>query len=463
MQAKIKDAEGEVAFILNDWEVEVVDNTATMSAPEPAPHVILYVQAHIKTGKREVVLMGQAPVLMRPDLIIENVNAPEEVHVDAPFNVDAVIHELNGQVGATAAVNLFHGTELLASVPGVTVGAGDVASVVIAGIAFPDPGTYDLAITVTDADPGEYDDTNNSYGFTVEVVQPYNFQNSSYYFYYYNRHNTTHQVVEYTCQPDFVYDYDNWYDYGYITGTSYGDVPEADQYSIYDPDYGIQIYVYVVPSSGYTYYYTYQYSNGYRYVYNYPDGTTYEYEYNYYGMDHMDAHEFLTATILIDDNAVTLGGTATMNLSGSQNISSNSGSYNYGSCPYTYTTTYNNHYYSASSTGTLDPSVLFKGRIVADGSALPEHISLDGVYPNPFNPSTMVQFALPEGAPVKLMVFDLQGKELSRLVDGYIEAGRHEILWNGKSAAGYRLPSGVYLTRLVTPGFTQTVKMLMLK
>jgi hypothetical protein len=38
--------------------------------------------------------------------------------------------------------------------------------------------------------------------------------------------------VEYTCQPDFVYDYDNWYDYGYITGTSYGDVPEAPPHMV---------------------------------------------------------------------------------------------------------------------------------------------------------------------------------------------------------------------------------------
>jgi hypothetical protein len=153
LQAKIKDDEGEVAFIKNDWDVEVVDNTATMFAPEPAPHVTLYVQAHIKTGKREVVLKGQAPVLMRPDLIVEDVNAPAEVHVDQPFNIDAVVHELNTQVGATATVNLYLGTELLASVPGVTVGAGDVASVVIAGISFSDPGTYDLTINIADAEP----------------------------------------------------------------------------------------------------------------------------------------------------------------------------------------------------------------------------------------------------------------------------------------------------------------------
>jgi hypothetical protein len=408
-----------------------------------------------------------------------------------------VIHELNTQVGATATVNLYHGSELLASVPGVMVGAGDVASVVIAGISFADPGTYDLTINIADAEPGEYDDTNNSYGFTVEVVQPYNFQNSSYSFYYYNRHYTTNQVVDYTCQPAYVYDYDNWYDYGYLIGTSFGDTPEApiesfswsysteegewgsneftdlmptytsgyyDQYHFYDPDYGIRIYMYVVPSSGYTYYYTYQYSQGYHYVYNYSDGTTYEYTRIYSGTPLMlDAHEFITATILINDNAVTLGGTATMNLSGWHNTSSSTGDYPYGSCPYTYTTINENHSYSASSNGTLDPSVLFKGRVVADGAALPEHISLDGAYPNPFNPSTMVRFALPEGAPVKLMVFDLQGRELSRLVDGYIEAGRHEILWNGKSAAGYPMPSGVYLTRMVTPGHVQTVKMLMLK
>jgi len=94
---------------------------------------------------------------------------------------------------------------------------------------------------------------------------------------------------------------------------------------------------------------------------------------------------------------------------------------------------------------------------------LPAAVSLEGNYPNPFNPGTTLQFALPEGAPVSLVIYDLVGREVARLVDGFMEAGRHEVFWNGRTASGSAAPTGVYLARLVTPGYTRTLKMVMLK
>lgn len=495
MQAKIKDADGEVAFIKNVRDVEVANNTATMSAPEPAPHVTLYVQAHIKTSTKELVLTDQTLVLLRPDLVVENVTAPAEVNVDELFNIDAVIRELNTQVGATATVNLSHGTQLLATVTGVAVDPGGIATVVYAGVAFPDTGTYDLTVSITGADPAEYDDTNNSFDFTVEVVQPYNFQTGTYYFQYHNVHYSNSIFWDLTCDLDYDHYFEHWYDAGLFSGSSSGMIPEApiesiswsystdlgewgsgvftdltpvftnayyEGYHAYDPDYGIHFYLYNYLMLSQTGYYMQHYSSGQCYIYYFEDGTTVEYG-SSTGNPFMDAHESVTATILIIDGTLVLGGTATMDLVGSHDIYNTSGSYPWGPCPWSYEASHDYHILWNSANGILDPSVLFKGRIITEGVELPQHVSLEGNYPNPFNPSTSVRFALPEGQPVTLVVYDLMGKELARLVDGFVDAGYHHVVWAGRTKLGGKAPTGMYIARLVTRGYSKTIKMVLLK
>ncbi len=56
-----------------------------------------------------------------------------------------------------------------------------------------------------------------------------------------------------------------------------------------------------------------------------------------------------------------------------------------------------------------------------------------------------------ETAPVRLVVYDLLGREVARLFDGPQEVGYHQAIWNGRTATGRLAPSGIYLARLVTP------------
>ena len=70
--------------------------------------------------------------------------------------------------------------------------------------------------------------------------------------------------------------------------------------------------------------------------------------------------------------------------------------------------------------------------------------------PNPFNPSTSIAFELPLGGPVRLSIHDVRGQLVATLVDGVLEAGRHEHAWNGRGNDGQEAPSGVYLCRLET-------------
>ncbi|MCH8837957.1 MAG: T9SS type A sorting domain-containing protein, partial [Candidatus Marinimicrobia bacterium] len=84
-------------------------------------------------------------------------------------------------------------------------------------------------------------------------------------------------------------------------------------------------------------------------------------------------------------------------------------------------------------------------------------------YPNPFNPSTTTGFELPAASEVTLIVYDLTGREVTRLADGGYLAGYHQVAWDGRNASGRLLPSGIYIARLTTPGYSNSIKMLLLK
>jgi exopolysaccharide biosynthesis protein len=96
-------------------------------------------------------------------------------------------------------------------------------------------------------------------------------------------------------------------------------------------------------------------------------------------------------------------------------------------------------------------------------AAIPEKYRLEQNYPNPFNPTTTVQFGLPEGTPVKVTVYDLRGREVKQLADQWMEPGWHALTWAGRDRSGQELPSGIYIARLISPAFTQSIKMVLLK
>jgi predicted acyl esterase len=80
--------------------------------------------------------------------------------------------------------------------------------------------------------------------------------------------------------------------------------------------------------------------------------------------------------------------------------------------------------------------------------------------PNPFNPSTSIQFSIPENGFVTLRIYDVTGKEIATLVDEQKIAGEYSINFN---ADYYHLSSGVYFYKLSAPGFSQIKKMLLIK
>ena len=89
---------------------------------------------------------------------------------------------------------------------------------------------------------------------------------------------------------------------------------------------------------------------------------------------------------------------------------------------------------------------------------LPETFELAQNHPNPFNPSTVITFALPEESHVRLSIYDLQGRQVASLVDGTRNAGRHEVRWEPQGLA-----SGLYLYRIEAGSYTQSRLLHLLK
>jgi len=93
-----------------------------------------------------------------------------------------------------------------------------------------------------------------------------------------------------------------------------------------------------------------------------------------------------------------------------------------------------------------------------DVFALPREFSLSPPYPNPFNSSANIEFAIPRDGPVHVVIFDLLGREVATLVDETRRAGVHRVAWNANAAA-----SGVYFVRMNSADFVATRKLHLIK
>ena len=102
-----------------------------------------------------------------------------------------------------------------------------------------------------------------------------------------------------------------------------------------------------------------------------------------------------------------------------------------------------------------------------DGSValelIPMQYALYQNFPNPFNPVTEIQFDVPDASVVNLVVYNLMGQQVRRLVNGEIQAGYHRVVWDGLNNRGEPVSTGVYIYSLTSPSFHNTKKMVLLK
>ena len=96
---------------------------------------------------------------------------------------------------------------------------------------------------------------------------------------------------------------------------------------------------------------------------------------------------------------------------------------------------------------------------------LPDHFELGSNYPNPFNPTTIIPFAVPTGTEIRLDVFNISGQLVRRLLAAgtRVEPGFHEVGWDGRDSSGRQVSSGIYLYRLESTGVVRVRRMMLLK
>jgi hypothetical protein len=104
---------------------------------------------------------------------------------------------------------------------------------------------------------------------------------------------------------------------------------------------------------------------------------------------------------------------------------------------------------------------------------IPKGFVLSQNYPNPFNPTTQIQFSTDHTAVIQLSVYDVLGREITRLVSSQFNPGQYSVTWDGSDAEGAQVPSGIYYVRMIgtsisgAPGdaerYVSTKKMIMLK
>ena len=96
-------------------------------------------------------------------------------------------------------------------------------------------------------------------------------------------------------------------------------------------------------------------------------------------------------------------------------------------------------------------------------NTIPTIYALEKNYPNPFNPTTTINYSIPENADIRLIVYNVMGQEVVQLVNQKQVPGYYSIVWRALDSNGKPVSSGIYLYRLVTTGYQKTRTMLLIK
>jgi len=474
---------------INERDVELIDNQVSFSMLEAPLYATLKVDVKFRVGRHKVKFKKYVDVTLRPDLIVEDVGYPMTVFVDQPFSIHANLREILGDNSAVANVNLsYDGLDMLT--PDVFISSGMPTTVVFTGLHFSELGIVSFTVDITDASPGEYDLSNNSYSFDIEVFSVPTPGETEYYMLYENFNDVFSSVSTEICGilDETVQSGDR--DQFLLEGSSGESTPGgnldvsfriyADGGSAYALDIedmeltetvgGFEYYEYSDEATGIfinydrnpgniAYFTINKYSGMDIYV-NRLDGDITFSSIEDYGL-HMDAQTSIHASILFDDGVSRMGGTANMAL-GDPVFFEDDWGYSLSNSECDGDTTYwyiSNEYIRGEDSGIMDPTFLAR-RNHADvpEPVIPAAIYLANNYPNPFNPTTAISFGLPEESRVSMRLYDITGREVLKLAEGRFSAGEHSLYLDASE-----LSSGSYFYSLETGSFKEVKRMLLLK
>jgi flagellar hook assembly protein FlgD len=100
----------------------------------------------------------------------------------------------------------------------------------------------------------------------------------------------------------------------------------------------------------------------------------------------------------------------------------------------------------------------YGSEVVSSSVLIPKEFALSPAYPNPFNPTTTLSFALPLDSEVFVTIYNLQGRQIATLVNTTMEAGYHTVTWDANSYS-----SGVYFVHMIAGEYVNTQKLMLVK
>ena len=105
-----------------------------------------------------------------------------------------------------------------------------------------------------------------------------------------------------------------------------------------------------------------------------------------------------------------------------------------------------------------DNGILFVSSLSISSADILNGFELNQIYPNPFNPATTISFTVAEQMDLKLVVYDMQGREIETLFNKSHAPGSYDVSWSAKD-----MSSGIYFARLSTSTHEQIYKLMLIK
>jgi hypothetical protein len=141
-----------------------------------APHLPLHLQANISAvdGSRTDVVSADEVIKYRPDLAVTGLRAPERAAPGVPFEVNAVVRELNGDLGARANCVLSADGVEIDRAAGIWIDASDSVACKFSA-TLNSMGAHALSVTAEGAEPGDWDEVNNAASVTVTIAEPFDY------------------------------------------------------------------------------------------------------------------------------------------------------------------------------------------------------------------------------------------------------------------------------------------------
>jgi len=95
--------------------------------------------------------------------------------------------------------------------------------------------------------------------------------------------------------------------------------------------------------------------------------------------------------------------------------------------------------------------------------SMPTALTLYNCFPNPFNPSTTIRIYVPLESEIRMTVFDAAGRQVRQLIDGSVDSGFHDVVWDGRDDAGRVVASSVYICRLTHLEGVKSIRMVLVR